>query len=269
MLAVRRTRPLAHRRRPRGLPSCSPRVPRATAEAEPEPSASVSDDAEPRRRAPRRRRTPRELSELEITPDGMGTLVIGEAPSTDPELQMLEVDPAACSRREHGLRTRASSRATRRRSAGFRSRHTTPPTDTHRGASTCSTASSCASTCATTRFRPTRASASATSRAAALAAYPEATVVEQWGTDVLVISGAHGVLHIEIAKRPECRLRRLLGRTSSTPSSTSAPSNSRRRGLHGRREREHRRRLPVAVLPAEPNHPFGRRAPAPPPRSIT
>src|SRR5258705_9473532 len=37
---------------------------------------------------------------------------------------------------------------------------------------------------------------------AALAAYPEAAVVEEWGTDVLVVPGEKGVLHIEIARDP-------------------------------------------------------------------
>jgi hypothetical protein len=39
-------------------------------------------------------------------------------------------------------------------------------------------------------------------RAAALAAYPGVDAVVEWGTDVFVIPGEHGVLHIEIARDP-------------------------------------------------------------------
>ena len=82
--------------------------------------------------------------------------------------------------------------------------------------------------------------------AAALAAYPDAAVVDEWGTDVLVVPGEHGVLHIEIARERDGGPRRILGRPGRQ-GRLHPRRGPRRRGVHGRREREHRGRLPLAT----------------------
>lgn len=166
--------------------------------AEPTPSTSASDSPSASPSASDEPRAPA-AGELVLTPNGMGTLVIGEAPSTEPAQQMLEEDPAACSDENTGF------------DAGVEPGDPqalrwvpipayNPPggyapwsvdvhdgilmrIDLHDGSI------------------PTdegiRIGAVGTD---ALAAYPDAAVVEEWATDVLVVPGEHGVLHIEIAR---------------------------------------------------------------------
>ena len=141
------------------------------------------------------------MGALALTPDGMGTLVIGEAPSSEPSMQMLEVDPAACSDENTGFD--AGVEPGDPEAIRWVPIHAYDPpggfapwsVDVHDGI---------------LMRIDLRDGSIPTDKGirigdpgtAALAAYPEAAIVEEWGTDVLVVPGEHGVLHIEIAREP-------------------------------------------------------------------
>ena len=168
--------------------------------AAPEPSATVSDSPSPTPSASEAAHSPG-VSELELTPNGMGTLVIGEAPSTDPDFQMLEMDPAACSDENTGFGAGVEAGDPEAIRWVPIAAYDVPDGYPHWSVSVIDGVlmridlhDSSVPTDEGIRIGDPRA--------AALAAYPGAMVAEEWGTDVLVVPGAHGVLHIEIARDP-------------------------------------------------------------------
>ena len=202
MPAARTTRPLAIAVAVLAcfaLSACDPGL----SEVAPEPTASASDSPTP---SPSVSETPQapDVSELVITSNGMGTLVIGQAPSTVPAQQMLEEDPAACADENTGFDAGVEPgdpEAIRwvpipaYEVGGYAPwsvavhdgilmridiRDGSIPTD--------------------------KGIRIGDSREAALAAYPDGAVVDEGMTDVLVVPGEHGVLHIEIAKETDADL---------------------------------------------------------------
>ena len=166
--------------------------------AEPEPTASVSDTPSPTPSASEEARAPA-VSELELTPNGMGTLVIGEAPSTVPTLQMIEEDPSACADENTGFGAGVE--------AGDPEAIRWVPIAEYNSADGYARWSVSVIDGALARIDlhddsvPTdKGIRIGDSRAAALAAYPDGMLVDETITDVLVVPGEHGVLHIEIAK---------------------------------------------------------------------
>jgi hypothetical protein len=141
------------------------------------------------------------IDELMLTPDGMGTLVIGQEPHMEPALQMLEVDPAACADERTGFEAGVEPgdpAAVRWIPIAAYSVDGFAPwsvdvadgilwrIDLFDGSI------------------PTDAGIRIGDPAdAALAAYPDSMVSEQWATDVIVVPGTHGVMHIEVARDPE------------------------------------------------------------------
>jgi len=176
------------------LTACAPGTPTSPSET---PSASETPSPTP---TPTPAPTAPTMDELAITPDGMGTLVIGEAPSTEPGVQMLEEDPAACSDEntgfEAGVKPGDPEAIRWVPIDAYQPRGYAPwSADVHDGI----------------LMRIDLLDGSIPTDkgirigdpgTAALAAYPEAAVVDEWGTDVLVVPGEHGVLHIEIARDP-------------------------------------------------------------------
>lgn len=168
--------------------------------AVPDPTPTVSDTPTPTPTPTAEARAPG-LDELMLTPDGMGTLVIGQAPSEEPLLRMLELDPAACSDErtgfEAGIEPGDPQAARWVPIAIYQTEGFAPwSVDVADGV----------------LWRidlfdgsiPTDSGVRIGDSAdAALAAYPDAMVSEQWATDVVVVPGTHGVLHIEIAREPE------------------------------------------------------------------
>jgi hypothetical protein len=160
------------------------------------PSSTESESASPTP-TPTPEPTRPATADLVLTPDGLGTLVIGVAPSAEPELQMIEFVPDYCAF-EGGPYLAGDPAAARwipiaeylgsggdlhwsvdaydGPLARIDVHDSTVPTD--------------------------RGIRIGDSRAAALAAYPDAVIVPQWGTDLLVLPGSQGVLHLEIAKDP-------------------------------------------------------------------
>jgi hypothetical protein len=176
------------------LSACDPGVP----EAEPEPSVSVSEEPSPSPSASEEPHAP-ELSELVLTSNGMGTLVIGEAPSTEPTQQMIEEDPAACADENTGFDAGVEP--------GDPDALRWVPIAEYNAADGYPRWSVSVIDGALMRIDlhddsiPTdKGVRIGDSRASALAAYPDGMLVDQTITDVLVVPGAHGVLHIEIAK---------------------------------------------------------------------
>ncbi len=162
---------------PAGTPSPSP-TESVTESATPTPTPTPTPTAAPT------------LAELELSADGMGTLVFGEAPSADPALQMIAEDPAACAE----FAPAGTPEATRWRpvaaylaagqvfgvsvSSGTLERidlfDATIPTD------------------GGVRIGDTRA--------AVVSGHPDAGLVASDLTDIYVDPGSHGSLQIEVAK---------------------------------------------------------------------
>jgi hypothetical protein len=197
MSAVRTTRPLAIAVALfacLALSACDP----GHEEAGPTPSWSESGSPTPTPSASEAPHAP-DVSELVITPNGMGTLVIGEAPSTDPELKMLEIDAAACSDERTGFGAGVAPGDPEAIRWVPVAEYTTPDGYPHWTVSVIDGLldridlhDNSIPTDQGVRIGD--------SRAAVLAAYPGGTLVDETITDVLVVPGEHGVLHIEIAK---------------------------------------------------------------------
>jgi hypothetical protein len=161
---------------------------------EPDPTSTSSESASPSP-SPTPEPTRPAAADLELTPDGLGTLVIGVAPSTDADLQMIELVPDYCVDKGEGYVAGDPMAARWIPVADYNSPELQWSVDVHDGVLT-----------RIDVHQPTvptdRGIRVGDSRAAALAAYPDAVVVPQWGTDLLVLPGSNGVLHIEIAKEP-------------------------------------------------------------------
>jgi hypothetical protein len=156
----------------------------------PSPTASVTESATP---TPTPTPTPTAaptLAELELSADGMGTLVFGEAPSADPALQMIAEDPAACAE----FAPAGSPEATRWRPVAA---YLAP--DQVFGVSVAGGTleridlfGSAVPTDGGIRVGDTLA--------AVQAGHPDAALVPSDLTDIYVVAGSHGTLQIEVAK---------------------------------------------------------------------
>ena len=71
----------------------------------PSPTTTPSADPTPTETATPEPETAPARADLALSPDGMGTLVFGEAPSTDPATQMLVLDPEWCTDANTGAGT--------------------------------------------------------------------------------------------------------------------------------------------------------------------
>jgi len=133
---------------------------------------------------------PPTLAELELSADGMGTLVFGEAPSTDPLEQMIAEDPAACAE----FYPAGTPEATRWRPiAAYLAADQVFGVSVAGGTlERIDLFSSAIPTDGGVRIGDTRA--------AVLSGHPDAGVVAADLTDVYVDAGTHGSLQIEVAK---------------------------------------------------------------------
>jgi hypothetical protein len=131
------------------------------------------------------------LADLVLTPDGMGTLAFGEPPSSEPALQMIAEDPAACSE----FYPAGTPEATRWRpvaaylAGGF---PTFGVTVTDGNLERIDLYDSTIPTDGGIRIGDTLASL--------VSAHPDATVVHSGLTDIYVVTGEHGTLQIEVAR---------------------------------------------------------------------
>jgi len=138
--------------------------------------------------------------ELALGPDGMGTLVFGEAPSTDPATAMLVLDPDYCLDENAGLGTGFAP--------GSPEAALWVPIPEYRdelfgdfGVLVADGALGRIDVY-NEAIPTTEGVRIGDRRDDVLAAYPDATVVEEWGTDIFVITGEHGTLQIEVARQP-------------------------------------------------------------------
>lgn len=155
----------------------------ASASATPEPSAPVAAAAPAR-------------ADLALSPEGMGTLVFGEAPSTDPATQMLVLEPEWC--------TDASTGYDAGITAGAPEAALWVPIPAYRDGRDSDFGvhvdggvldridlyDEAIPTTAGVRIGD--------ARAAVEAAYPGASVVSEGLTDIYVVTGSHGTLQIEV-----------------------------------------------------------------------
>jgi len=169
------------------LTACDPPAPGAT--SSPEPSETVTESPTPTP-TPTPTVAPA-AADLVLTAEGMGTLVFGQAPSSDPAQQMIAQDPAACAE----FAPAGTPEATRWRPIAA---YQTP--DPLFGASV---------TAAGTLERidlfgstvPADGGIRVGSALSELtAAHPDAALVPSDLTDVYVVTGTHGTLQFEVAK---------------------------------------------------------------------
>lgn len=162
-----------------GSPSATPT---ATTEPEPEPEA-----------APAR-------ADLALSPDGMGTLVFGETPSTDPATQMLVLDPEYCLDSNAGFGTGFAP--------GDPQAALWVPIPAYRDGLYADFGAEVGDEVLLRldllgNDIPTTAGIRiGDHRDEVTAAYPGAAIVEEWGTDIYVVPGDHGILQIEVARQP-------------------------------------------------------------------
>jgi len=179
-----------------GLAACTPTPsPSGSAGAGPEPSSSPSP-SEPAAEAPA-------LDALALSADGLGTLVFGQAPGTGPDA-MLVHDPRACTDEVTGEPLGIAE--------GDPGAALWLPIEAYRpSGSPYGYFGVLVDDASGTLTRIDLFDATiptdegirvGDARADAEAAYPGATVVEEWGTDILVVSDPHGTLQIEIARQP-------------------------------------------------------------------
>ena len=167
------------------LSACGTPVPSSTFEPEPEEtSAAPTPTAAP---------APPRLEELVLTTEGLGTLTFGAVADTDPATRMILLDPAACV--FDGGPVAGSPEA-----ANWR------PIDEYGGLDAPTFGVNAHDDGTVDRIDlydgtiPTdRGLRIGDSRADALAAYSDASVSHEWATDVLVLPGVAGDIHIEIA----------------------------------------------------------------------
>ena len=177
------------------LTACDPGAPAPTgspSDTAPSPTAA-SPTPEPETRPDR--------GELAISPEGMGTLVLGVAPPTDPALVMIELDPDWCTDANTGYGIGigpgdpeaalwvpiADYRDGRGADFGV-----------HVDVGVLSRIDVFGPAIPTTEGVRV-----GDSRADLEAAYPDATVVEEYLTDIYVVTGAVGSLQLEVSKQPD------------------------------------------------------------------
>ncbi len=139
-------------------------------------------------------------ADLALSPEGMGTLVFGVAPSTDPATQMLVLDPEFCTDANAGLGTGFA--------AGSPEATLWVPIPAYRDGlygdfgvgveggvlDRIDLLGGTIPTTAGIRIGD--------SRADVVAAYPGATTVAEYLTDIYVITGTAGSLQVEVARQP-------------------------------------------------------------------
>ena len=166
------------------LTACAGPAPGST--FEPEPTETVASTPTPTPAPPR-------LEELTLTTEGLGTLEFGTVADADPATRMVYLDPAACV--FDGGPTAGSPEAAswlpieaygvgenQTFGANVQEDGTVDRVDLYDGT-----------------IPTDRGLRIGDSRADALAAYPDAVVTHEWATDLLVLPGSAGNIHIEIA----------------------------------------------------------------------
>lgn len=139
-------------------------------------------------------------ADLALSPEGMGTLVFGVAPSVDPATQMLVNDPEYCTDANAGFGTGFA--------AGSPEATLWVPIPAYRDglygdfgvwveAGVLDRIDLYDGTIPTTAGIRI-----GDSRASVVAAYPSATIVAEYLTDIYVITGSAGSLQIEVARQP-------------------------------------------------------------------
>lgn len=165
----------------------------------PSPSATPSSATPTAEATPTATPTaPPSASSLVLTANGMGTLAFGEAPSTDPATRMIVEDPAACAE----LYPTGSPDATRWRPVAAY----TYPADFGTGYlfGVTVTGGLVDRIDLFTGDIPTDGGVRIGSTAAQVAAgHPSAVITEFAFTDIYTVTGAHGLLQIEVAHDPE------------------------------------------------------------------
>jgi hypothetical protein len=175
------------------LVACDPTTPGPSGSPSPSESASESPTPGPQG-AP-------EPGDLVITPEGMGTLVFLQAPSDDPELQMVELDPNRCADSTTGEPRGVPD--------GDPAAARWVPIEAYETSENWAPWGVVVNEGGLVRIDvfdesiPTdQGIRIGDSVDELLAAYPGVTPVDEYLTDVYVIPGTAGSLHIEVAKDP-------------------------------------------------------------------
>jgi hypothetical protein len=169
------------------LTGCDPAGP--TAPPSPSPSETVTASPTPTP-TPTPAAAPA-LSDMVLTADGMGTLVFGEPPSSEPALQMVAEDPAACSE----FAPAGTPEATRWRPIAAYDVGGNPTfgvSVTDGNLERIDLYDSTIPTDGGIRIGDTLA--------ALTAAHPDASIVHSGLTDIHVVTGVNGTLQIEVAR---------------------------------------------------------------------
>lgn len=166
------------------LSACGAPTPGSTFVPEPAETAGVTPTPDP---------APPRLEELVLTTEGLGTLEFGRVADSDPATRMVYLDPDACV--FDGGPTVGSPEAaswlpieaygvdeTQTFGANIQEDGTVDRVDLYDGT-----------------IPTDRGLRIGDSRADALAAYPDAEITHEWATDVLVLPGIAGNIHIEVA----------------------------------------------------------------------
>jgi hypothetical protein len=166
------------------LSACGGPTPGSTPAPEPEETVAVTPAPDP---------APPRLEELVLTTEGLGTLVFGSVADADPATRMIYLDPDACAfdggpapgdpEAANWVPIEAyGTGETRVFGVNAHLDGTVDRVDLYDGT-----------------IPTDRGLHIGDSRADALAAYPDAEISHEWATDVLVIHGTAGDIHIEIA----------------------------------------------------------------------
>ena len=176
------------------LSACFPGAPTPTGSHDgsgtPSGESTETPDSEPET-APAR-------ADLELSPDGMGTLVFGQAPSNDPATQMIVLDPEWCTDANTGYGIGIGS--------GDEAAALWVPMPAYRDARFADfgvhVSGGVLSRIDLSFEGPTIPTTEGIrigdTRAAVETAYPDADVVSNDLTDIYVVTGAHGTLQIEV-----------------------------------------------------------------------
>lgn len=174
---------------PVASPSASPSF---SESPEPSGSAEPSPTPEPTRPA---------LAELELSTDELGLLALGQAPDTDPATRMVAFEEGACVSAEFGIAPGDPGADLWRTDVAYTSSTPAYGPGTAFGVGVDRDSGLVTRIDLYSSDIPTDAGVRiGDSRADVDAAYPDATVYPQSLTDIHVISGANGLLQIEVAR---------------------------------------------------------------------
>jgi hypothetical protein len=178
------------------LTGCFPGGPAPTTSGSSTPTVAPSESSTP---TPEPETAPNR-EDLAISPEGIGTIVFGEHTPTDPVTAMLVLDPAYCLDSNAGLGTGFA--------AGSPEAARWVPIPAYRDGlygdfGVEMQGDTVVRVDAYNNDIPTTEGVRiGDHRDEVTAAYPGATVVAEWATDIYVIMGEHGVLQIEVARQP-------------------------------------------------------------------